>query len=92
MRKMKDIWDEYSKIELIGSGVFADVYRAKSKLNNEYVAIKEIKKAMTSENTILNEIKIMKELKSENSVSLIDSIETNDSYYLVLELCLIILY
>ena len=44
MRKMKDIWDEYSKIELIGSGVFADVYRAKSKLNNEYVAIKEIKK------------------------------------------------
>ena len=31
----------------------------------------------------------MKELKSENSVSLIDSIETNDSYYLVLELCLI---
>ena len=88
MRKMKDIWDEYSKIELIDSGAFADVYRAKSKLNNEYVAIKEIKKAMTSENTILNEIKIMKELKSENSVSLIDSIETNDSYYLVLELCL----
>ena len=86
---MKDIWDEYSKIELIGLGVFADVYRAKSKLNNEYVAIKEIKKIMTSENTILYEIKIMKELKSENSVSLIDSIETNDSYYLVLELCLI---
>ena len=89
MRKMKDIWDEYSKIELINSGAFADIYRAKSKLNNEYVAIKEIKKTMTSENTILNEIKIMKELKSENSVSLIDSIETNDSYYLVLELCLI---
>ncbi len=85
---MKDIWDEYSKIELIDSGGFADVYRAKSKLNNEYVAIKEIKKTMTSENTILNAIKIMKELKSENSVSLIDSIETNDSYYLVFELCL----
>ena len=91
MKKMKDIWDEYSKIELIGLGVFADVYRAKSKLNNEYVAIKEIKKKKTSENTILNEIKIMKELKSENSISLIDSIETNDSYYLVLELCLIFL-
>ena len=78
MRKMNDIWDEYYRIELIGSGVFADVYRAKSKLNNEYVAIKEINKTMTSKNTILNEIKIMKELKSENSVSLIDSIETND--------------
>ena len=31
----------------------------------------------------------MKELKLENSVSLIDSIETDDSYYLILELCLI---
>ena len=89
MRKMNNIWDEYSKIELINSGAFSDVYRAKSKLNNEYVAIKEIKKTMISKNTILNEIIIMKELKSENSVSLIDSIETNDSYYLVLELCLI---
>ena len=29
----------------------------------------------------------MKEVKSENSVLLIDSIETNDSNYLVLELC-----
>ena len=29
----------------------------------------------------------MKEVKSENSVLLIDSIEINDSYYLLLELC-----
>ena len=86
---MKNIRDEYSNIELIDSGPFSKVYRAKSKLSKEYVAIKEINKTMTSKNTILNEIKIMKELKSENSVSLIDSIETNDSYYLVLELCLI---
>ena len=89
MRKMNDIWDEYYRIELIGSGAFSKVYRAKSKLNNEYVAIKEIHKTRVSKNTILNEIKIIKELKSQNSVSLIDSIETNDSYYLVLELCLI---
>ena len=82
---MKDIWEKYEKIEIIGAGAFADVYRAKSKLNNEYVAIKEIYKTRVSKNTLLNEIKIIKELKSENSVSLIDSIETNDSYYLVLE-------
>ena len=89
MRIMKNIRDEYSNIELIDSGPFSKVYRTKSKLSKEYVAIKEIYKSMTSKNTILNEIIIMKELKSENSVSLIDSIETNDSYYLVLELCLI---
>ena len=29
----------------------------------------------------------MKKLESENSVSLIDSIETEDCYYLILELC-----
>ena len=74
MRKMNNIWDEYSKIELIDSGAFSKVYRAKRKLNNEYVAIKEINKTRVSKNTLLNEIKIIKELKSENSVSLIDSI------------------
>ena len=44
-------------------------------------------KKLTKKNlkkTIVNE---MKELKSENSVLLIDSIETNDSNYLVIELC-----
>ena len=87
MRKIKDILDEYSKIELIDSRAFADVYWVKSKLNNEYVAIKEIHKTRVSKNTLLNEIKIMKEVKSENSVLLIDSIEINDSYYLLLELC-----
>ena len=46
MRKMKDIWDEYSKIELIDSGALTKVYRAKSKIHNEYVAIKEINKTM----------------------------------------------
>ena len=44
LKKIKNIWDEYIQIELIGSGSFADVYRAKKKSNNEYVAIKEIKK------------------------------------------------
>ena len=42
MRKIKDIWDEYSKMEIMDSRAFVDVYRAKSKANNEYVAIKEI--------------------------------------------------
>ena len=44
MRKMNDIWDEYYRIELIGSGAFFKVYREKSKLNNQYVEIKEIKR------------------------------------------------
>ena len=40
-------------------------------------------------NNILNEIEIIKKLKSENSLLLIDEIETKESYYLILELCYI---
>ena len=89
MKKMKSVWDEYKNIELIGSGSFADVYRAKNKKTNEYVAIKEIKKSNINVDEILKEIEIMKKLESENSVSLIDSIETKEYYYLILELCYI---
>ena len=85
MRKMDNIWDEFNKIELIGLCSFSKVYRAKSKLNDKYVAIKEINKSNMNNNDILNEIEIMKKL--ENSVLLIESIESQDSYYLILELC-----
>ena len=86
---MNSVWDEYKNIESIGSGSFAEVYRAKNKKTKEYVAIKEIKKSKIDANDILKEIEIMKKLESENSVSLIDSIETEDCYYLILELCYI---
>ena len=32
---MKDIWEKYEKIEIIGSGSYADVYKAKNKLTDE---------------------------------------------------------
>ena len=44
MKKINNIWEKFEKIDLIGSGLFSDVYRAKNKTIGEYVAIKEIKK------------------------------------------------
>ena len=44
MEKVNDIWDIFEKIEVIDSGSYSDVYKAKNKLTQEYVAIKEIKK------------------------------------------------
>ena len=89
MIKMKDIWEKYNKIEIIGAGTYADVYKAKNKLTNQYVAIKEIKKikVKNSNKEILNESEIMKKLKSENSISLIEIIETLESYFIVSEYC-----
>ena len=75
MIKMKDIWEKYEKIEMIGSGGYADVYRAKNINTGEYVAIKEIKKIKVNNKIILNEIEIMKKLKSENSVLLIENLK-----------------
>ena len=87
MRKVNDILDEYEKYEIIGIGGFAKVYKAKNKKTNKYVSIKEIDKTRIKDKNILNEIEIMKKLKSDNSLLLIDEIETEESYYLILELC-----
>ena len=88
MKKMENIWKKYDKIEKIGSNLYADVYKGKNKLTSEYVAIKEINKMRIKTNKeILNEIKIMKQLKSENSVLLIETIETSECYYIISEYC-----
>ena len=89
MIEMKDIWEKYNKIEIIGAGTYADVYKAKNKLTKESVAIKEIKKMRVNNSNrgILNESEIMKKLKSENTISLIEIIETEESYFIVSEYC-----
>ena len=85
---MENIWKKYDKIEKIGSNLYADVYKGKNKLTSEYVAIKEINKMRIKTNkVILNEIKIMEKLKSENSVLLIEIIETSEYYYIISEYC-----
>ena len=42
---IKDIWEKYKKIELIDSNTYSNFYKAKSKLTNEKVGIKEIIKS-----------------------------------------------
>ena len=42
MSKINSIWEKYQKLGIIASGAFGDVY--KGKYNNDYFAIKEIKK------------------------------------------------
>ena len=83
MSQIKNIWEKYQNLGIIGSGAFGDVYRAK--YNNEYFAIKEIKKIKSDKNKFLREIEVMKKMECDNSIKLIENIETKRSFYIISE-------
>ena len=80
-----DIWKKYKKIEIIGSSALGNVYKAK--YNNEYFSIKEIKKIKSDEKKFLREIEVIKKMECDNSVKFIESVETEESFYIVSEFC-----
>ena len=80
-----DIWKKYQKIGIIGLGAFGNVYKAK--YNNEYFSIKEITKIKSDKNQLLREIEVMKKMECDNLVKLIESVETEESFYVISELC-----
>ncbi|KAM8827405.1 serine/threonine-protein kinase ULK1 [Spinachia spinachia] len=81
---------EFSRKDLIGHGAFAVVFRGRHREKHDWeVAVKCInKKNLAKSQTLLGkEIKILKELKHENIVALLDFQETASSVYLVMEYC-----
>ena len=80
-----DIWKKYQKIGIIGLGAFGNVYKAK--YNNEYFSIKEITKIKSDNNKLLREIEVMKKMECDNIVKYIEIVETEESFYIVSELC-----
>ena len=89
MEKINNIWEEFKKINLINENSFSKVYKAKNKTTNQYVVIKEIQKSKINTQNILTEIENWKKIKSENKVELIDTFETKEYYYIIMELCYI---
>ena len=88
--EIKEYCQKYSNFENIGLGSYGTVYRAIRKDdNNTYVAIKEISKQriLKSNKTIEKEVEVMKLLKNENSIKLIELIESKNYYYIVMEYC-----
>ncbi|KAK2818993.1 hypothetical protein Q5P01_024554 [Channa striata] len=81
---------EFSRKDLIGHGAFAVVFKGRHREKHDWeVAVKCInKKNLAKSQTLLGkEIKILKELKHENIVALLDFQETVSSVYLVMEYC-----
>ncbi|XP_067269524.1 serine/threonine-protein kinase ULK1a isoform X2 [Pseudorasbora parva] len=81
---------EFNRKDLIGHGAFAVVFRGRHKQKHNFeVAVKCInKKNLAKSQSLLGkEIKILKELKHENIVSLLDFQEISGCVYLVMEYC-----
>uniref|UniRef100_W5JYH4 non-specific serine/threonine protein kinase n=1 Tax=Astyanax mexicanus TaxID=7994 RepID=W5JYH4_ASTMX len=81
---------EFNRKDLIGHGAFAVVFRGRHKQKHDLeVAVKCInKKNLAKSQSLLGkEIKILKELKHENIVGLLDFQEISGCVYLVMEYC-----
>ena len=68
----------FEKIDFLGEGQFATVYKARDVTNDHIVAVKKIKLGSRAEakdginRTALREIKLLQELNHENVIELVD--------------------
>jgi len=80
--------DRYSKIEKVGEGTYGVVYKARDVTTNQVVALKKIRLEAEDEgvpSTAIREISLLKELKDDNIVKLLDIVHADQKLYLVFE-------
>ncbi|KAA6381255.1 MAG: putative Calcium/calmodulin-dependent protein kinase type 1 [Streblomastix strix] len=86
-----NLFANYEIMEEIGEGSFAKVKKAKNKSNGQFVAIKFINKSKVVSDkhqieALVREIEIMKKMKHNNIIQLLEVYELNDKLCLVMEL------
>ncbi|KAL5727926.1 non-specific serine/threonine protein kinase [Ranunculus cassubicifolius] len=80
--------ENYHVIDLVGEGSFGKVYKGRRKYTGQTVAMKFILKHGKSEKDIHNlrqEIEILRKLKHENIIEMLDSFETPQEFCVVTE-------
>ena len=79
--------DTYTKLDKLGEGTYATVFKGKSRLTDNLVALKEIR--LEHEEgapcTAIREVSLLKDLKHNNIVTLHDIVHTERSLTLVFE-------
>ncbi|XP_021764025.1 serine/threonine-protein kinase TIO-like [Chenopodium quinoa] len=80
--------ENYHVIELVGEGSFGKVYKGRRKYSGQTVAMKFIMKHGKSDKDLHNlrqEIEILRKLKHENIIEMLDSFETAQEFCVVTE-------
>ena len=80
--------DRYEKLSTLGEGTFGIVYKAIDRLSERFVAIKKIRLGKAKEGvnfTAIREIKLLRELKHERIVELVDVYSKKRNLHLVFE-------
>ncbi|XP_076334634.1 cyclin-dependent kinase 17-like isoform X2 [Tachypleus tridentatus] len=79
--------ETYTKLDKLGEGTYATVFKGKSRLTDNFVALKEIR--LEHEEgapcTAIREVSLLKDLKHNNIVTLHDIVHTEQSLTLVFE-------
>ncbi|GMF49218.1 unnamed protein product [Phytophthora fragariaefolia] len=84
----RDFHDKYSVGAVLGSGKYSVVKRCSKKATGEHLAVKIIdKRQMIEVRFLKRELEIMYELRHDGVVRLVELFETNESLFLVMELC-----
>ncbi|CAE6454518.1 unnamed protein product [Rhizoctonia solani] len=80
--------DNYAKLEKVGEGTYGVVYKARDINTGRIVALKKIRLEAEDEgvpSTAIREISLLKELKDDNVVALLDIVHADSKLYLVFE-------
>ena len=90
-RSYNDPSEDYNKLNFLGEGSFASVYRVQNKYTGQTRAMKIIKKSSTctsaDDEEIVNEINILRTMDHPNILKIFEFYSGSDSYSIVTEMC-----
>ena len=86
--------EDYNVLELIGEGSFGKVYKGRRKFTGQIVAMKFIRKSGKSDKDLKrlrSEIEILRDLRHENIILMLDFFETKTDFCVITEYAQVLL-